>query len=367
MAKVAVITDTWFPYLGGGQINTWEISKRLAKKGHKIDIITQNCGYEDLKRPKNIQVIKLGYSKSPASTTARLFFLIKAFFYVYKRKYDIAHGHAFLSGLTLGLLKIIKGVPTIFTVHGTSLGTSLNNPLKQFIEWAILTRIPYTAQITVSQDFKKIGNINKHVEYIPNGVDAKKFDAVQLKKPEKPALIFVGRLHPQKNLKNLIKAILIAKKQIPEIKLRIVGDGQDKESLLKLTKDLSLKNNIEFLGQVNDTDLIRLYKSSSIFILPSFYEGLPLSLLEAWAAKIPAIVTKTGQCQFLVKEGKNGFLIKNPQEATDISKTIVKALKYKNLEHLGKNGYNLVAKNFSWDQSAQKTSNLYESVAKAHN
>lgn len=367
MIKVAVVADTWFPFVGGGQINAWEISRRLAQKGFEFDIITRNLGRENLKYPQNIHIIKLGEKAKPLDFLSRLFFLFRAYNYISKQKYDIIHGQAFLPGLILLPLKIFKNIPTVFTVHGTSLGTDLNTPFKKFIEWVILTKIPYTIQITVSRDFKNISNINRNLKYIPSGVDVTNFDSFKTVKPNRPTLIFVGRLHSQKNLPNLLKALPNVKKHVPNIMLKIIGDGQEKELLINTVKNLRLQNNVDFLDQISGSNLIKLYKSSSIFVLPSIYEGLPLTLLEAWAAKIPAIVSNTGDCSFLVRDGINGYLINDPTNPSEIADSVLKALQAKNLQQMGQNGYNLVAKNFSWEKSAQKTLKLYESLTKTKN
>lgn len=359
--KIAVVIDTWFPYLGGGQINAWEISKRIAKGNIHIDIITCDNGVFDLKVPKNIRIIRLGVHAEPLGVISKLAFLVRSFFYLYSHEYDLIHAHAYLSGITARLIMVTKGIPAIFTIHGTSLGTKLLNPFQRFIEKFILTEILYSAQITVSQDFLNFKNINQKIFYIANGVDAASFDKVKSPKSKSPTLIFVGRLHPQKNLKTLISAVEIVKKEISDIKLLIVGYGQLKKELLELIRLKKLKNNIKLLGEKSGVDLIKLYKSSHIFILPSIYEGQPLTLLEAWAAKLPVIVTKTGDCQFLVKNGVNGYLIENSQDADEIAKLIKKFLTSKNLEKIGLNGYNLVAEDFSWRKASRETIRIYES------
>ena len=232
------------------------------------------------------------------------------------------------------------------------------------MEKIILTKITYDAQITVSRDFLKVENRNKNIIYVPNGVELNLFKKVSVKKLQNPTLIFVGRLHPQKNLANLIKAILITKNQIPDIKLIIVGDGPQKEFLKKTVNKLKLAKSVKLIGELAKVDLIKLYKSASIFILPSIYEGQPLTLLEAWAAKLPVITSKTGDCQYLVKNGLNGYLIDDPSDPEEISEVIKKAVQSKRLNMLGKNGYNLVASSFSWDKSATQTLKLYENLIK---
>lgn len=361
--KVAVIIDTWFPYLGGGQINAYEISKRLAKLGTEIEIITRDNGKENLRLTKNLKITKLGGYAKPLEILSRITFLVKVYFYVSKQNFDLVHAHAFIPGIIARFLMITRGIPAIFTVHGTSINTNLLNPLARLIEKFILIEILYSAQITVSQDFLKLKNINKNIIYIPNGVNIKNSDKINPKKFKNPTLIFVGRLHPQKNLTTLLQCINTLKQKFPLVQLLIVGDGEEKGKLKTLIKNLGLTKNIKLLGEIRGKQLTRLYKSSHIFVLPSIYEGQPITLLEAWAAKLPVIVTKSGDCQLLIKNGVNGYLIDNPQDPEEIASVITKALANINLEKLGLNGYNLVKKNFSWEKSAQQTLKVYESLA----
>ena len=360
--RVAVLIDTWFPFMGGGQINAWEISKRIAQKGISIEIITRNNGREDLKYPKNLKVIKLGPYTKGEDVISKLTFLIRAFFYIYRRDYDLVHVHAFLPGITARLLMVFKGIPAIFTVHGTSINTKLNNIFSRWIEKFILTEILYSAQITVSRDFLKIENINGKIYYIPNATNIRDFDRISVQKAKNPTIIFVGRLHPQKNLAILLQCMNTLKQSFPSVQLLIVGHGKEKQILQELVKNLGLSKNVKLLGEIAGSKLIKLYKSSHLFILPSIYEGQPLTLLEAWAAKLPAIVSKTGDCRYLVKDGINGYIIDNQYDPKDIAQIVKKALSNKNLAKLGHNGYNLIKKNFSWEKSAELTMEVYKSV-----
>lgn len=358
--KIAIVIDTWFPFLGGGQVNAFEISKRIAKDKTKIDIITRNLGKDDLKLPKNLKVYKLGKKTTPNNPFSKISFLFKSYMFIKKNNYEVVHIHAFIPGLLSIPLKLTSKIPIIYTVHGTSIGTGLNNYVKELVEKIVLTKIKYNAQITVSKDFFNLSNVNKKIIYIPNGVDIGKFKKVKAKKRKFPTLIFVGRLHPQKNLLNLIKGINLVKKETPNVTLLIVGNGDQKKELKNLVKKLKLTKNVIFKGEVRGNRLIKLYKESHTFILPSIYEGQPLSLLEAWAAKIPVIVTKTGDNKILVKNGINGYLIKNPKNFREISQNIKQAFNNNNLKQLGNNGYKVVVNNFSWDKSAQKTMIVYK-------
>lgn len=364
--RIAVVLDTWFPFIGGGQINAYEISKRLAKGKIFVDIITRNNGNEHLQLPKNLRIVKLGKYSEPQNTISKILFEIRAFFYLIRKDYDIIHAHAFLSGITARLTSVINKNPTVFTVHGTSIDTKLNSIFSRYIEKFILTQILYNIEITVSQDFLKLKNINKKVIYIPNGVNYEKFIRIKARKTEKATVLFVGRLHPQKNLINIIKAVNKAKEKI-DFEFLIVGNGPQKPQIKKLIKDLKLQKTISMLDEVKGDDLINIYQSCDVLILCSVYEGQPLTLLEAWAAKKPVIVSRTGDSQYLIKDGRNGYLIKNYQDINEIAQVIEKALRNKNLSSLGQNGYNLVRKNFSWEKSAIYTENVYENLLNSKN
>lgn len=363
MYKVAVIVDTWFPFIGGGQINALEISKRIVRDNDfKVDIITRNNGKNDLKLPKNLKQIRLGPYSKPANQILKLIFLIYAIIYIYKRNYDLVHAHAFLPGIAAKILSISKKTPTVFTVHGTSIGTNLTNQFQEQIEKIILTKIKYDSQISVSRDFMKLKNVNRNIIYIPNGINLKDFDNLKAVKEKLPTLIFVGRLHPQKNIITLLSAYKLVKNKVPSIMLNIVGNGPQLKEIKNKIDDLNLEGSINLMKSKKGNELIKQYKRSTLFILPSIYEGQPLTLLEAWAAKLPVIVTKTGDCQFLVKEGLNGFFIKNPRSPSQIADSIYNALKNKNLKKIGERGYALVRDNFSWDKSARETLKIYRKL-----
>ncbi len=363
--KIAVLIDTWFPFIGGGQINALEISKCIANKGVHMEIITRNTGIERIRYPKNITIVKLGKKSTPENNLAKLMFLITSFFYIYKKDYDLIHAHAFFPGIIARILMITKGIPAIFTVHGTSLGTKLNSLASRLVEGFILTKILYSAQITVSRDFMKIKNVNKKIYYIPNGID--KFYLTSPKVKRKNQILCVARLHSQKNLINLIQAFRTVINDYPDYKLVIAGKGPQREALKGLIKDLKLKNSAHLIGEADKTQLKNFYLSSKLFVLTSTYEGQPLSLLEALASRLPIVASNVGDIPFIINDSINGYLIDDPTNSEEISHIIKKALKNKDLSKLADKGYNTVKNNFTWNIAAQKTYKVYEKVAKIAN
>lgn len=360
--KVAVLIDTWFPFVGGGQINAWEISRRIARNGTQVDLITRNCGSDNLKKTPNLAVIKLGRKTLRSDDFARVKYLINSFFYVHKHDYDLVVAHAYLPGLVAKALMLTKKIPAVFVVHGTSIGTNLNSGLKSLLERIILTKIKYSAQITVSRDFLKIKNVNQKIVYIPNGVDIKLFSKTTA--VSKKQLLSVARLHPQKNLINLIRAFKKISNELPEYTLIIAGDGPQRKELENVIKELKLSEKVKLMGAVDHKVLKTLYSTSKLFILPSIYEGHPLTLLESMASQLPPLVTKTGDNIFIIKEKQNGFFIKNPKNAQNVYKSIRQVLRYQSLDRIGKNARKTVSNSFNWNKIALETYKIYLSVTK---
>ena len=151
---------------------------------------------------------------------------------------------------------------------------------------------------------------------IPNGIDIEKFKP--LRKKEIPKIVtLIGRVVPIKDIKTFIKAIKIASTKIPDIEGWIVGpEDEDKEYAKEcrmLVKSLHLENNVKFLGFQN---IMNILPKTGLLTLTSISEGMPLTIIEGFAAGLPCVSTDVGSCKELIY-GKDG--IKKAGEITHIS------------------------------------------------
>lgn len=124
-------------------------------------------------------------------------------------------------------------------------------------------------------------------------------------------LLSVGRLAPEKGLTHLIKAVaeLIFDRK-KDVVLSIVGDGSEEKRLRKEAARRGLAEKVRFLGYMTYNDeLLKLYRESDIFVLPSLTEGSPQTLFEAMACGIPVIATRVGGVPHVIKDNENGILI----------------------------------------------------------
>jgi glycosyltransferase involved in cell wall biosynthesis len=166
--------------------------------------------------------------------------------------------------------------------------------------------------------------INEHkIHILPDSIDMERFKPVFL--PKKYDIIFVGRLAPAKRIDTLLKAVKKVKEIRSDLKVGIVGDGPLRNSLEDLTNQLGIKENVEFIGFKNNTEFY--YNSSRIFMLTSYYEGLPMAMVEAMACGIPCVVSSVGDVTDVAIDGFNAIVIDNPYDADSFADAIIKLLK----------------------------------------
>ena len=231
-------------------------------------------------------------------------------------------------------------------MYGHGLKSKILNSLEIFLH----RKIKYDLEITVDQKFTQYKNVNNSI-YIPNGVDLSKFDAYPNKKEKYFKILFVGRIHPQKGLVILINAVKELKQVLREkdVQIVVVGDGEQKENLLHQIHELKIENLFEFKGEKYGEDLIKEYKSSDIFILPSLYEGFPLTVLEAWASKIPVLTSDVGELPYIIQNDYNGWVFENKNIEDLKEKILISVDKKLMLPELGLNGYNQVLEKYDWN------------------
>ena len=266
------------------------------------------------------------------------------FHHFFKQKFDLIHAHSIPAMVSGKILSSILRIPIIVTIHGAW--------MKSRLEKFVLTEIKYDAQITVSRNFLEVTNVNKNVVYIPNGVDIVKFtklhnrvrrfasrSEVLLRRInfQSPKILFVGRKNdPVKGFRILKEAMKLVKEKIPGIKL-LVADGS-----------------------ISRNEVIKMYSRADLFVLPSLSEGFPLTLLEAWAAKLPVVATAVGEVSYIVKDGVNGYLVP-PGKVESLAEAIIAALKNSGLAKMGDNGYNLV-KEYTWEKTVRETLKVYQKI-----
>ena len=162
-----------------------------------------------------------------------------------------------------------------------------------------------------SQYYKDISNApEEKFVIIKNWIDTTSFDMCNMSRKNNGQIniLFMGSLSKNKGVYDLIAMIDKYRGEFNKSKLILCGGGPDYNNITNLINKLELGYIVELKGWVNDAEKISILRESDIHILPSYFEGMPNSILEAMASGKPIISTKVGAIPELVIDGKTGFL-----------------------------------------------------------
>lgn len=295
----------------------------LVNEGHEVDIA---CNFNDLPLAEGYELLQckkyqIDFSRSPLS-----FENVKAYGQLKKvieeGAYDVVHCHtpnaSVITRLVCRKLREHNGVKVFYTAHGFHFYKGA--PIKNWIEYypiELLCSIFTDKLITINFEdyaFAKQRMLAKEVYYIPGvGVDISRMNNTMINVSEKKEnleipsesiiLLSVGELNQNKNHVTVIKAL--AELDNTNIHYIIAGNGNLKNELQELCKELNLENRVHLLGYREDVD--ELYRISDIFVFPSIREGLSVALMEAMASSLPCVVSKIRGNVDLIDE-KGGML-----------------------------------------------------------
>lgn len=223
-------------------------------------------------------------------------------------KPDIVHAHFYSIAAIARIIKKKYNIPYFITEHSSKLNTPLSEISDLDQRLAIQAYKDSDQLICVSEALRAniLQNFHHDSIVIPNMVDNSVFQCREAPLDNSPFVyVSVGNLIPIKAFGTLIKAFSQVKENA---KLFIVGDGPEKERLKNLIQDLHLENHVQLLGQLERTEINKIYQKSHVFVLASQSETFGVSYIEAMYAGLPVIATQCGGPEEFVDES-NGILI----------------------------------------------------------
>lgn len=363
---------------GGGEKQFYEISRRIANRGHDVAILT--CRFPSQPAEEivdGIKIYRIGLSRDPKTGGVR-----KAFFPIFsyvletareamRLTPDLIHCNTYFPVYAGVMATRLMGVPLVSTFHDIY---GLKGWIKsqRSVTWGFLghlattvaARLPHKRIISVSPQCKQkliaLGVPEEKITVIPNGVNLKLFDSIRVEKVVNQVL-YVGRLVNFKHVDWLIYAFAEVLKEVPNARLKIVGDGPERVSLQKLLRELGLQAHVTFTGITPTYEAVaRYFKESAVFVLPSTVEGEAIVLKEAMAARLPVIAMNVAGSGVLslVRDEENGFLLK-PGRPSLIAERVIQLLRdEKKRKRMGMAGRKFVEK-YHWDVIANRTLQVY--------
>jgi glycosyltransferase involved in cell wall biosynthesis len=235
---------------------------------------------------------------------------------------DVLHcqdRRAGLVGRTAGRMSRIRAV--VYTLHGVADGLSdlvdgnvRAAPRRRRDTWYYLTaerwlcratraRVVVPSRAVARFAVEHIGLGPQVVDVVPNGVDPARFVPQSGSRRQSTTALWVGVMAPVKRLDVLVNAL----SDVPELHLRLVGSGPERDALEKAVSERGLVGRVAFEGNVADP--ASAFAGSDLFVLTSAAENCPLALLQAMACGLPVIASRVGGVPEIVRDGVDGLLV----------------------------------------------------------
>jgi glycosyltransferase involved in cell wall biosynthesis len=379
--KIAYISMFYYPTIGGVEQVIKELAERQVKDGHQVHVFC--CDSDKHKRIKKkeetvngVHVHRMRYILRLSLNT----FIWPSLLWKFKGDFDIIHSH--VSGhdyvLYAGKLARKIGAKHIHTTHCPWTGMEFRpfylrpflflNDL--FMNKLVYKRIDRVVAITPWElEILKRYTSEDKITVIPNGTDKILYQKIKknnfkkkYKITENKMVLFFGRLNPTKGPEKLaLAAIEISKKRDD---IAFVWVGPDEGKLEEVKSLIKGHKNMYYLPPIRDKKLIaEMYQAADVYVLPSYREGLPLTIFEAMASRLPIVASPVNGIPYEMKEPENG-LFADYGDIKMLKKQILKIIDNKKLaEKISRANYEK-AKNYQWDDIYKRYMQEYKNLLK---
>ena len=290
-----------------------------------------------------------------------------------RERFDIVHGNAEESFFSSWICSRNNAIP-FFTSHAphvpsTGMFRALFHPIS-FLK----TVNPHLSRsaarrakkvITFSQFSKNrvLEGLGKRwedrIEVIPAGIDPSWFE-VERKPSERPELVFWGRIEDEKGIPELLQALKIVARKIPDVLLTLVGEGNRLEETKRQVRKLGLIPKVLMPGWRSLEYIQNCAATARLGVFPSRIESFGLSVAEALGAGLPVIATRAGALPEIVEDGVTGTLVA-PKDPEALALAILNALQdTEKINRMAERGRETARKQFSWDETAQRLIGIYK-------
>ncbi len=368
--NICMLSSEFPPDLGGISTYVHNLSKKLIERGHTVTVITRGT-YRKTYQEKidGISVHRVRFIPSYPSPFKLHGLFVNKSFKLLEPDFDVVHVHGTLVPV------IHTSLPVIFTSHGTSNKDIDNMPMKSFHFYVVslMRRQLFNAEKTIvgsadvitsvshscAKELKKDHVVNKKITVVNNGVDSNFFIPIENNKKEN-YILYTGRLETRKGLIDFIESAKYVCRKYVDIKFILTGKGTIKNYLERRIDSFGLKKNFCFTGFVDRSMLLEYYQNAAIYVLPSYYEGLPTTLLEAMSCGIPSIATNVEGSSEVIIDGETGLLVP-PKDPEKLAEAIIMLLENKVLRNrLKMNARKYIVATHDWEIITDRIEKVYE-------
>lgn len=356
--KIAILVNLFPPkWLAGTEIATYYIAEYLAQRGHEVHVITSlDEGLPEESYEKGFHIHRL--PRIEIRFIGVLIFWADIIRVLRKIKPDIVHAQSLISGMPALLSHKLLKIP--YVIYGRGSDVYLPDWFTKLTAKGILKNASTVIALTEHMKDAMQAIYSRDVIIVPNGINLNEVAEREAEggNPGKK-ILFVGRLHPVKGTQYLLGAMSIVHRELPEAKLILVGDGEEREHLETLTDNLGIRECVEFAGRVPHERVKDYMNQAEVFVLSSLSEGFPVTILEAMACGLPVVATRVGGVPDIIKNGTNGYLV-DTMNQEQIAEALLNLLQDKQLrKDISENNREGVRR-YRWDAVAATLEGVYQ-------
>ncbi|MBR0415768.1 glycosyltransferase [Candidatus Saccharibacteria bacterium] len=409
--KIAIASDIYYPMTNGVAVFSHNLALGLVKRGHEVMVIAPSFdGKYHVDNEGGVKTVHLTSAKFPFypdqinEVPERKEFLglpmprltykngiwwsVKPYVEIKKVldefQPDVIHLQT-AETIALAIMRYVRknDIPLVTTGHAYPDNVTgqfkFLKPVKKPVDAAVraymASFLKHSEYATMPTEMaigdlipKNRKRFKVSVEALSNGVDLSQFKpgkpSVQIVKElqldlNKPRVIYVGRVDPEKSIEKVVEAFSLALKKVPDAELLIVGDGIAKPELEKLVREKGIEDKVKFPGRIMPPKLQEVYRTGMLFATASKTETQGIVLIEAAATGLPLVAVDAGAVRELCQNRKNGLLCR-PDNVRQMARAMVKILSDKKLQEQYGAGSLDIAKKHDINHTLSRFEEIYQ-------
>lgn len=306
MAKICIVSPSL--KLGGIERALTTLANEFNERGHEIHFISCIRADHFYKLPSRVVLFEPTFIRSD-SVINKFLFYPRLLWFIRTKIISISPDVVLVFGDWFSPLTLLALQGTrypVFISDRTRPDYQFKFPIPFLKKFLYPKSAGFIAQTIRAKDYKvkQFGN-KLNIRVIPNALP--ELGQMEIERPDEGVILYVGRFAWEKDPEILIRSIAILKKSVPEVRLKMAGDGPLFQPMKELVEQLGLKSNIKFLGPVKDVK--KLYQSAEILVLPSKIEGFPNTLIEGMSFGLACICFDDIPIDDIVIDNVNGVVL----------------------------------------------------------
>jgi len=383
--KIVIATDVYYPQVIGSSYAVYNLAQGLKERGHNVAVFAPVAqGRNHNEKIGKLEVYRffalpVPWQKDIRTSVSSISVLER----LRKIKPDIVHiHHPFLIGSSALMGARLLRIPTVITNHLLpesflmflpKQGTFKRYEGRLRFTWKFIVGFSNKACYVTAPTQTAVSLLREHglkvkAKAVSNGIDLNRFypnrNGKYLRQkfniPQKPIVLYTGRLSEEKRVDVFIQAIPYVLRNI-KAHFVITGDGPLREALQTLAKRCKIEKFITFTGFLNHDNYPDIYAIADLFVMPSLCELQSISTIEALASGLPVVAAEKYALPELVHPGKNGFLFA-PGNSKELADRIVKILSHSWMKkRMGKKSLEIV-KFHSLQRTVEEYKRIYRNI-----